>query len=68
VRVIQMRGMELTRAQRERILACRDMKTLDRWLRRALVAEKASELFHAEGSGARRPSARRRSASSRSTR
>jgi hypothetical protein len=67
VAVAEMRGMELTPTQRGRILACRDMKTLDRWLRRALVAEKASELFHAVGSGARRPSARRRSASSRST-
>jgi hypothetical protein len=67
VRVIHARGMQLTPTQRGRIFACRDLKTLDRWLRRALVAEKASELFDAVGSGARRPSLRRRPASSRST-
>ncbi|MBI5478183.1 MAG: hypothetical protein HY906_04965, partial [Deltaproteobacteria bacterium] len=38
LRVLVLRGFELTEAQQQRILGCRDLATLDRWLQRAVTA------------------------------
>ena len=41
--VLRARGLVVSDAQRERILACRDIPTLDRRLRRAVTAAAVDE-------------------------
>ena len=43
LRVLAARGLTVTEAQRERVLACRDLDTLDRWLERAVTAMSADD-------------------------
>jgi hypothetical protein len=43
--VLDARGLRLARAARERVERCTDLVQLDRWLRRAAVAEKAGDIF-----------------------
>lgn len=43
LRVLIGRGLALTEEQKERILACRDLATLDRWLQQALTAKTVDE-------------------------
>jgi hypothetical protein len=43
--ILENRGIDLSPAQRETILACRDLEQLDRWLRRSLNISTAPELF-----------------------
>jgi hypothetical protein len=50
--LLRLRGVRLTRAQREQILSCRDERRLRAWLRRACMASTAAELFEPHG---RRP-------------
>lgn len=50
------RGLRLDAAQRSRILACRDPRTLERWIRRAAVAQSPASVL-----AATRPSRRRAS-------
>jgi hypothetical protein len=38
LRVLATRGFSVTDAQRDRVLTCRDLATLDRWLERAVTA------------------------------
>jgi hypothetical protein len=41
---LEARGIALNEAQRQEILACRDLDRLDRWLRQAALASSAGEL------------------------
>jgi hypothetical protein len=43
--LLRSRGIRLTRAQRERIRSCRDLRCLNDWLRRACAATSAAELL-----------------------
>jgi hypothetical protein len=43
--VLEARGLRVTKAIRERIARCTDVAQLDRWVRRAAVVHKASEVF-----------------------
>jgi hypothetical protein len=43
--VLEARGLTLTQEQRQRILDSKDTAELDRWLRRAVTIETASDLF-----------------------
>jgi hypothetical protein len=43
--LLRMRGLCLTRSQREQIRACRDLRRLRAWLRLAVTATTAAELF-----------------------
>ncbi len=43
--VLEARGLAVTAEQRELVLACQDVRTLDRWLRKAATARKAATLF-----------------------
>jgi hypothetical protein len=45
LRVLDKRGVALTAEQRDRVLACTDIATLEGWLDRALLATAADELF-----------------------
>ena len=45
LRVLDARGVPVSDRQRARILACRDLSRLDRFLDQAAIATKASELF-----------------------
>jgi hypothetical protein len=45
VMILQARGVPLSRALRQRILACVDPAMLDRWLRTAVSADSAADLF-----------------------
>jgi hypothetical protein len=45
LRVLDKRGVTLTAEQRDRVLGCTDIATLEGWLDRALVATAAGELF-----------------------
>lgn len=47
--LLRVRSIALTRAQRERIQSCRDVRRLRKWLRRAGTARTASELFGSRG-------------------
>ncbi len=44
LKVLQARGIEVSEAQRQEILGCRDLDRLDRWLARATVAASADEI------------------------
>ena len=43
--VLEARGLDVTDAERERITACTDLRQLKKWVRRAVTAEKTSDLF-----------------------
>jgi hypothetical protein len=43
--VLGRRGLQVTDAQRTMVLACADVATLERWLDRAIVAERAEDVF-----------------------
>jgi hypothetical protein len=43
--VLGARGVAVSDAERERIVACRDLETLRRWVRRAATVSRAEELF-----------------------
>jgi hypothetical protein len=43
--VLDARGLDVTDAQRERVLACSDLDTLARWHRRAVTVASADALF-----------------------
>jgi hypothetical protein len=47
--LLRLRGVRLTRAQREQILSCRDERRLRAWLRRACMVSTAAELFEPRG-------------------
>lgn len=49
LRLLDKRGLSLTEAQRDRVLACNDEGQLQEWFDRALTADHASELFGATG-------------------
>jgi hypothetical protein len=42
---LELRGVQVSDEQRERILDCADLKQLEIWLRRAVTVQKADELF-----------------------
>jgi hypothetical protein len=48
LRLLQIRGLEVTDGVRDRVSGCADGETLDRWFGRALVVERAEDIF-AEG-------------------
>lgn len=43
--VLDARGVAVSDAERERIVGCRDLAQLERWIRRAATASSATELF-----------------------
>jgi hypothetical protein len=43
--IFETRGLAVGAEQRARILECRDIAELDRWLRKAITAQTAAELF-----------------------
>ena len=43
--MLEARGLDVTDADRERITGCTDLRQLKKWLRRAVTAEKTSDLF-----------------------
>jgi hypothetical protein len=43
--VMSARGLEVTEQLRERVLACTDLETLDRWIRRAVTAPTLDDVF-----------------------
>jgi hypothetical protein len=45
IRVLAARGLTMTDAQRERIIACKDVATLDRWLERAVSAASIDDVL-----------------------
>ena len=45
IAVLEERGLPVSSAERERITSSADSRELDRWLRRAISATKASDLF-----------------------
>jgi predicted transposase YdaD len=45
LRVLEARGLSVPRAVAERILACRDLDTLDVWLTRAVIVTTADAIF-----------------------
>lgn len=45
LRVLERRGIATSAEQRERVLACSDLATLETWLDRAAVAKTAQEVF-----------------------
>jgi hypothetical protein len=45
LRVLDRRGLSISAEQRERVLACADLATLEAWLDRAVTAESTEEVF-----------------------
>jgi hypothetical protein len=45
IKVLEARGIRVSKATRERILASTDAATLDRWLERAIKVKKATDIF-----------------------
>ncbi|MFI6299610.1 hypothetical protein ACIBEJ_49005 [Nonomuraea sp. NPDC050790] len=45
IKVLKARGIPVTDQQQERIQACSDADTLDRWVKRAGLVTTANELF-----------------------
>ena len=43
--MLEARGLDVTDADSERITGCTDLRQLKKWLRRAVTAEKTSDLF-----------------------
>lgn len=52
--VAEARGFKLTKAQRERVEKCKDLPKLDRWLKQAATAAKATDIFTAPATIPRR--------------
>ena len=50
LKVLEARGVAVSEAQRQEILACHDLDRLDRWIRRAALAASADEVL-ADSSG-----------------
>ncbi|MER6462347.1 hypothetical protein AB0N99_40135 [Streptomyces sp. NPDC093272] len=48
LRILDLRGVAVAEADRERVLACEDLDTLGVWFDRAVTATGAEELFTAE--------------------
>ncbi|WP_245681874.1 hypothetical protein [Actinomadura kijaniata] len=46
---LEARGVEIPHDARERILSCTDLDQLNTWLRRAVAATSAAELFDTDG-------------------
>jgi len=44
LKILEVRGVAVSKAQRQEILSCQDLDRLDRWLRRATVASSADEV------------------------
>jgi hypothetical protein len=44
LKVLEVRGVVTSKAQRQEILSCQDPDRLDRWLRRATVAASSDEV------------------------
>ncbi|MCN9241971.1 hypothetical protein NGF19_14420 [Streptomyces sp. RY43-2] len=51
LRILDLRSVPLTDADRERVTSCKDLDTLARWFDRAITAESAAEVFADDGSG-----------------
>jgi hypothetical protein len=45
LKILTARGIRVSSRARQRILSCRDLDTLDRWLTRAARATRAAEVF-----------------------
>lgn len=45
ITVLEERGLAVSGAERERIISSADARQLDKWLRRAVTAARASDLF-----------------------
>jgi hypothetical protein len=45
LRILELRGLGVAREERTRVLVCRDLTLLNRWIRRAATAASASEVF-----------------------
>lgn len=45
LKLLAVRGIRVSSQARQRILACQDLATLDRWFTRAVQATTASEIF-----------------------
>ena len=43
--VLKARGLAVTEAEHDRIMACTDLRQLQTWVTRAATAEKTSDLF-----------------------
>jgi hypothetical protein len=43
--VLDARGLSIADPQRERVLGCKDLETLTRWLRRAATIDSTAALF-----------------------
>lgn len=46
LRILEVRGLEVTPTQREQITQCADPDLLDRWIERAVTISHTDELFH----------------------
>jgi len=49
LRVLEHRGLSVSAEQRERVLACSDLTTLEAWLDRAVTAASTEEVFAGSG-------------------
>ncbi len=45
--ILDVRGIELSQEERDRVLACSDVDVLDAWIKRAVNAKDAAEVFAA---------------------
>jgi hypothetical protein len=45
LRLLEVRGVTVTAKARQRVLACTDLDTLERWFRRAATATRLSEIW-----------------------
>lgn len=45
LRVLEVRGVEVSESIRERVMACGDLEVLGTWFDRSLTVESAAELF-----------------------
>ena len=45
LRVLDARGIKVSRAKRERIISCYDIEQLREWITRAATVKKASDIF-----------------------
>jgi len=43
--VLEARGLEVSAEVRERIIGCTDPEVLESWVRRAVIVDRAEELF-----------------------
>ena len=56
LRVLEVRGLPISEAVRERITACTDLDRLNEWLDRAGTVARAEDLFPAEPGPVQEPS------------